>query len=144
VSDLFELAPLPKAVDPFAVQDAERQLIRRLVDAGYDVDAAPVKARMLLRQLAVGWGLTLPYSAPYEGRTADWESSEALEVRRRWRAKPLDEYLPGDQVRYRDEDGRWVGAASGSWDPGEDVLWIYVHGAPSALPVSDPARVQEA
>lgn len=146
--EFYERAPLPEAVDPFAVRDAEAQLVKRLEQAGYEPDTAAVKVRVLLRQLATGWGLTLPYRAPDDGPSGDVVGGvnvlEGLEKRRRWRARPLDAYAYGEQIRYRDEDGRWVRATVGSWDPGEEVLWIYLHGAPSATSVTDPARVQEA
>lgn len=146
IEEFYERAPLPTPVDPFAARDVEAQLVKLLGQAGYPADAAPVKVRALLRQLAVGWGLTLPYSPPQDGRTAPFdgiEALEAMELRRRWRARPLDTYSYSEQVRYRDDDGRWVGATVGSWDPGEEVLWVYVHGAPSAISVTDPVRVQE-
>jgi hypothetical protein len=145
VEQFYKHARLPEAEDPFAAGDAEHQFIERLVAAGYAPDEAPVKVRVLLRQLALAWGLQPVPGEPYDGPLLG-SPEDSLELRRRWNALPLEDYRADDLVRWRNRDGRWVKAKvlqSGETPMShEAVLTLYIIVSNERVHEMDAARVQ--
>jgi hypothetical protein len=145
VAQFYKHCPLPLAADPFAVDDVEKQLIDRLLKAGYAADEAPVKVRVLLRQLAVAWDVPLPPGEPYNGPMLGTPSQVFLEKRRAWCARDLAGYAVGDLVRWRDEDARWVPArvlAYTSDQLGHEAMLLFVISTGDHVYVTDHVRVQ--
>ena len=86
IDEFYESAPLPEARDQFAVEDAERRLIRRLELAGYTHEEACVQVRAALRQIAVAWGLLPRVPVPPYSGTGPVSVAQGLEMRRSWSA----------------------------------------------------------
>lgn len=107
--NIYNRAPLPEGVDPFALADAESRLVKVAREAGRAPLEAAVFVRAMLRQVATAWGVPLPASEiPAGPFPRGVQVTEGLERRREWNARPLESYLKGDKVFWRDEDMRWL------------------------------------
>lgn len=51
---------LPVAADEFSLHDAVRRLLKTHYEAGYTAEHAGTRTAMLLRQIALSWGVAVP------------------------------------------------------------------------------------